>query len=624
MPLETPPWSTPERAPEPQPTPRTTQLEPEEKPRQVRKGTRSCWECRRRKIRCKFDEAVSSDVCRGCRRRGAACVGQELSEETSRKRQQETAQDATGRLRRLESLVGKILDARVESGHPFADKSAANSDAASALLKQDHDKSTKNQPLGTQNVAVRTPFPVSDDAEVPEPPLKGVGISADQKLVSITRKLQALLPSPQDCLLIYQLGGYASLCYRDYYTASSKGWQVPGPNYCEEHVSRLMEPLPHPVVLGKRIIGLAATLQRVRHQAGALTEPAAQIQSRMAQGVMALVCADDQLIGTLEGLECLSIQAIYFANGGDLRLALLACRRAITVCQLMGLHQPHTAVHAESIEPRASNDPRLLWFKIVYIERMLCLLLGVPDVAVDMNDSGDGEFSSLSVCDTDLGQLKRAQIVIASKIIRRNQRDPFFRNSREVTFALDLDLQRTAGFLPPRWWTIPTLSGTDKNEFELFMETNKLLQQLFYNFLLVQLHLPYILRPSSDPDNFASKITCTNAARNALARFVAVRTATELPSVPEASDFFALIAATALLLVHIDAHRGGTRAMDMSLRHQRQTDRALIMDTLDLMRGSSSRSSEILSKRSADVLKRLLEIEEDAAGGQTDEFGTFD
>ena len=52
------------------------------KRRKVRKGTQSCWECKRRKIRCIF--ASSDDVtCLGCQRRRAACVSQLMPEELS-------------------------------------------------------------------------------------------------------------------------------------------------------------------------------------------------------------------------------------------------------------------------------------------------------------------------------------------------------------------------------------------------------------------------------------------------------------------------------------------------------------------------------------------------------------
>ena len=52
--------------------------EPTPKRRKVRKGTRSCWECRRRKEKCTFDS--SADICIRCHRRGSKCVGQEFPE----------------------------------------------------------------------------------------------------------------------------------------------------------------------------------------------------------------------------------------------------------------------------------------------------------------------------------------------------------------------------------------------------------------------------------------------------------------------------------------------------------------------------------------------------------------
>lgn len=48
----------------------------------VRKGTRSCWECKRRKIRCMF-ASPGDAVCIGCQHRLVPCVSQELPEPAS-------------------------------------------------------------------------------------------------------------------------------------------------------------------------------------------------------------------------------------------------------------------------------------------------------------------------------------------------------------------------------------------------------------------------------------------------------------------------------------------------------------------------------------------------------------
>ena len=72
--------------------------------KRVRKGTKSCWECKRRKIRCQLStEDVA--VCSGCRSRGSTCLSQEYPEE----------HDSSGgtnvgeRLGRVELLLEKLV-----------------------------------------------------------------------------------------------------------------------------------------------------------------------------------------------------------------------------------------------------------------------------------------------------------------------------------------------------------------------------------------------------------------------------------------------------------------------------------------------------------------------------------
>lgn len=47
--------------------------------KKMRKGTRSCWECKRRKIRCIF-ASPQAETCIGCERRRTPCVNQDLPE----------------------------------------------------------------------------------------------------------------------------------------------------------------------------------------------------------------------------------------------------------------------------------------------------------------------------------------------------------------------------------------------------------------------------------------------------------------------------------------------------------------------------------------------------------------
>lgn len=57
------------------------QSEADSKRRKIRKGTRSCWDCKRRKMKCLFEGSPTSTesvICIGCKKRGSKCVSQEF------------------------------------------------------------------------------------------------------------------------------------------------------------------------------------------------------------------------------------------------------------------------------------------------------------------------------------------------------------------------------------------------------------------------------------------------------------------------------------------------------------------------------------------------------------------
>ncbi|KAH9217426.1 hypothetical protein DL95DRAFT_105932, partial [Leptodontidium sp. 2 PMI_412] len=78
-----------------------------ERPRkQVRKGTKSCWECKRRKVKCQLS---SEDVpaCSGCLARGTPCLSQEFPDERDTSSGLQVG-ERLGRVERLlETLVAK-------------------------------------------------------------------------------------------------------------------------------------------------------------------------------------------------------------------------------------------------------------------------------------------------------------------------------------------------------------------------------------------------------------------------------------------------------------------------------------------------------------------------------------
>ena len=83
--------------------------------RKVRKGTQSCWECKRRKIRCIFS-GPQTLTCDGCRRRGKACVSQEYPDVGNG-----APSDQLGaRLDRIEAILGRLVENIGSGNAPYS------------------------------------------------------------------------------------------------------------------------------------------------------------------------------------------------------------------------------------------------------------------------------------------------------------------------------------------------------------------------------------------------------------------------------------------------------------------------------------------------------------------------
>lgn len=151
------------------------------KRRKVRKGTQSCWECKRRKIRCIF--ASSEDVtCIGRQRRRAPCVSQEMPEDLSPAK---IGNRHLGeRIARVEDFMKDFLASKdvgatsQTEGEPRQDR-RSNSDALKA-------RSNDSAPSSIQ--APLTP------AEVREPPIIPLDISPNCRLES--RRIRSKFITP--------------------------------------------------------------------------------------------------------------------------------------------------------------------------------------------------------------------------------------------------------------------------------------------------------------------------------------------------------------------------------------------------------------------------------------------
>lgn len=578
----------------------------EAKRRKIRKGTRSCWECKRRKMRCSFS-TPSDSVCLPCRRRGVRCVSQKYPEDMA------VAASPTGdrgrhmgdRIVRVEALVEQLV------------KKVGNGSVGSA---------SSGDP--DPNTGVTAPGPcLSPVMPAPEPltPLTTTTGSGGTQYESISDALHAALPPREDIHLMIKAGidvSFHKLMTHPYPVLAQR------PGGMEGNLAEIPSARTHPVLLAKYLLILATCLQFAHPELHAeeirrLSEPPRQLMRRLADAAISLVTNKDEFLDSVEGLECIMLESIFEANSGHLRRAWFACRRAMLVAQLMGLHRSGIQQPLKVLDPSQPFYPSYFWFRIVCTDRQLCLMLGLPQGSLDVSMVAEAALAN----DTPEGRFERKQSVIASRILERNESsDPALMDDLAALQEIDDELQRAGNEMPSKWWLVPNLAGVVRDPDKTFWETIRLLDQMFYFNLLNLLHLPYMLR-SQTPDTVKydhSKLASANASRELLARFIMFRSFNRVAFSCRAVDFFALTAAMTLLMAHLDGHHkqwqqrqdGAGFAGINVLAHQRNSDRAMIEQVLENMECVAKVSNDVLSERSSSLLKSLLAFETDATQGK--------
>lgn len=243
------------------------------------------------------------------------------------------------------------------------------------------------------------------------------------------------------------------------------------------------------------------------------------------------------------------------------------------------------------------------------MDRYLSLLLGLPQAS---SDKSMGDMLALQD-EPPLGKFERQLTAVASRILERNE-STFSASTIMTTQSIDAKLLKISKIMPASFWRPANFYGLTPGSPETLLEILRLAAQVYYYGILIQLHLPYMMHGISDNSKHEySKITCVNASREILTRFIAHRIFNPMSSCSRPVDFFALLAAMTLLLAHIDAHHH--QEATNFLAHQRLSDRALLDQTLDRMEVISNLNKDAITDKSAKLLRRLLDIEADAAEG---------
>ncbi|KAK7746258.1 hypothetical protein SLS53_002217 [Cytospora paraplurivora] len=477
--------------------------EPPAKRRRVRKGTKSCWECRRRKIKCQFDN--SDDIkCIGCEQREAVCRSQEYDNDNAPEPGQKDP-PLTRRLDRLEQMMEQIVDRLVP-------------DAIGAS---------------------------GPGRELPSP-----------KHFWVCTTLRSVIPSQSalDAIIAASPGAHyvAAVCYNDAERQSGKAES-------KESIAIIPPMSSHPLLLAKRALQVLICVQKLPPvfdwDALGVKCNKQDLMLRLENTAL-LVTSNDDLVGYAEGVECLLLQAYHHANSGSLRKAWITLRRAISLAQVMGIDRGHSAAFRSCdphLNPSHRPSAQVLWYRLICLDRYLSLLLGLP-VGSQGDSFAPGEALET---DTPAERLEKAHTALSGRILERNrsqqqqETQPMHQlPDYAVTQRLDLELEAAAKDLPPDWWDEPRLDSFASQEVPC-EATARIVLQIHHYTLLILLHIQYMLRDPSSPRYDYSKMTCMASARRLLTRFITFRSQYVSACSCRKVDYAGLIAAMTLCLAYL-------------------------------------------------------------------------
>ena len=313
-----------------------------------------------------------------------------------------------------------------------------------------------------------------------------------------------------------------------------------------------------------------------------------------------MVIADDELAGTIDGLECMILRAKHETDNGRIRKAWLTFRRAIGFAQLLGLHKRIGSSESNTNEPVRKES---IWKSLYASDRLLSLILGLPYGPAEIHSSvdRDSESSAKGIQRQDIGELYLFRLAnIVGHIIDRNQQLPS-NNMLPLTFKIEAEMMELSASMTSSWWE----SGLKLCDKEKQM-WSQLLPQFWHHQARTLLHLPFMLKATTDRRYEYNKIATLESAREMIARYRIIRPVQGFGSlVCRMIDFQVFTAAMILVLNLLDHYRKSNIVDHSEAEH----DQDLILVTTNILQRASVETDSSVATQAARALEIFSKIQ---------------
>jgi len=543
-------------------------------PKPMRLGTRSCAECRRRKVRCVFPAA--HPPCQQCGLRGIPCTAQ-----------QPAGQDigSSGDLSSLgeERLKQRLADIEIKVRDIWASLSLTGaSPSLTGLLPgapsttppgvEDHIGVELESMLDVENATHATMPDESDMAD------DGVGFRDAPlltlvKAASMTEELQFASSEPSaignnasdaahvpEFLMLQDDDLLTVLVATEQYWPIWPPWQygalpptmrtlqTGGVEFAARFLSHMARS-SSPCIAAKALLWLSLCI----HQAPKTLQLSQEVLlASYMQTADSLLTSAAGTGETLHGIEARLIQQKLYMDRGRPRQAWLSVRRAADGALLLRLHRAQ-----DQKGGGGGGREAAIWTEIWHLETSFALILGLPStIPIPTPSPGpppqrDHDDSS-SGCDSPLRTLQHRICCLAASVVARNQSP---QPSYLATMQIGLELDGCRALMPDDWWHEPP--RPDQPFAQLYAQQVTKVQ---YFLIAKLLHLPFML--SADAGYEYSRASAVAASRGLIVAYLGLRSCGRGLFVVCESLEFQAFSAGITLLIHLLSPASGGRPGD--------------------------------------------------------------
>lgn len=547
--------------------------------KRMRLGTKSCAECRRRKVRCTFPP--NSQNCKECLAHNTTCLSQGRAEAEianqgnliEMQRRLDGLEDLVRQLSRSITPQTKELESRRERigriGSPchqhqiILNQSEGENYAYSQRTSQ-LGRSASNvyaSPSGQEMSLEQAPLVgllkdrLSIQQDVQETGSIWMKENSESRVGEEIKELKMLVPRLDELIRILELTEkYWHIWPVAFVTRDGSGHQSREDRICLAR-DLILESLEsnNQILIAKTCIWLALCVQQLpldvtRGRNNFSVSFNALYRSSLSR-IQNLLTAGAGLMTSHELAECLLLQAKLHINMGKSGQAWLNVRNALNIALLQGLHRPDRC--------RKTNQ-NLLWTQIWQLDRNLSLILGVPYAISD---------SHISVTQNDQNYTEEQRLAyqiaeISGHVIDRNLHGA--ETNDPATARISREIQDCRDGASQDWWD--EKMGPD-TPFET-LYSRQTLKMCFYT-LGKMLYIPYMFTSSKSPENIPYRMAAVAASRNLVECYQILRSSSQTAIVMcDLMDFLVFSGALVIvmdLLSRRSSHETGEDIEDWKL-----------------------------------------------------------